>query len=386
MIFADPRFFAILAGCWLTFHAVPARWRTTALAGWGVVFYAIYAWQALPLVLLLAGAALVAGGGPGTWALVGAIALVLGAFKADAGLARWLVLDAPPRGSALVLPLGLSFLAFELIHFVIERRRGRIGSVSLAELAAFAFFFPCRVAGPIRRYPAFAAAVAEARASADHVCAGLVRILVGFLKKFLVADVLALVMTETHYAATRWQAWKIVLAFGLQLYVDFSALSDIAIGASRVLGIKVPENFRSPYLSSSIREFWTRWHITLSEWVRDYAFTPVGRWLFHTPLRAWPALIATLSYLAAFLLVGAWHGLAANFLVWGLYHGLLLSGHHLYTTRLPVAVARSRFYRSRLASALATVVTFLLVSIGWVPFMLDLPRASEFLRLMLLGV
>jgi alginate O-acetyltransferase complex protein AlgI len=383
MIFGDLTFFAILAGCWLTFHAVPIRARPTVLASWGVLFYAVYAWQALPLVLGLTVAAWVAGTQGRTWPFIGAVLIVFAAFKSGTDAGRWLLIGPGPAGTAPIVPLGLSFLAFELMHLVIERGRGRVPSVPFADVAAFAFYFPCRVAGPLRRYPAFAASVAEARASFDNVYAGAVRVAIGFLKKFLIADVLASTVAEMSYAATPWHVWKVTIAFGLQLYFDFSAYSDIAIGVSRTLGIHVPENFRSPYLSANIRDFWTRWHITLASWVRDYVFTPVGRELFRTRMKASPVSIAALSYLAAFLVVGAWHGLAANFIVWGLYHGALLSGHHLYLTKAPPAMFASELYRSRAMTGVSTVATFLLVTIGWVPFMTDLPNAMRLLSIML---
>jgi alginate O-acetyltransferase complex protein AlgI len=174
----------------------------------------------------------------------------------------------------------------------------------------------------------------------------------------------------------------IVLAFSLQIYFDFSAYSDIAIGLARLLGITLPENFRRPYLAGNIREFWDRWHITLSHWVRDYVFSPTARALFHTRLRRWPAAIAVLSYLLTFLVVGAWHGTTAAFLVWGLYHGLLLALFHLVRLKTPVRIADHPLYRSRVARGLAVAVTFGCVTLGWVPFMLPLGEAQKLLALM----
>ena len=170
-----------------------------------------------------------------------------------------------------------------------------------------------------------------------------------------------------------------------QILFDFSAYSDLAIGFARLLGIRVPENFSYPYLASNIREFWNRWHITLSQWVRDYLFVPTGRWLFSTPLRPYPAAIAAVSYLVTFLVVGAWHGLTAAFLAWGLYHGALLAAHHVIQARMPMVIASSTWYRSWIGTAIGCVVTFLCVTIGWIPFITDLDRTGQLLRLMLLG-
>ena len=146
-----------------------------------------------------------------------------------------------------------------------------------------------------------------------------------------------------------------------------------------MLGISLPENFRRPYLAPNIREFWNRWHITLSTWVRDYIFLPTGRGLFRTRLRAAPTVIAAISYLLTFLAVGAWHGVTAAFLLWGLYHGLLLAVYHAIRAKTPVRIAAHPLYRSRIVTACGVVLTFLLVAIGWVPFMTNWEDASTLL-------
>jgi alginate O-acetyltransferase complex protein AlgI len=384
VIFTEVRFALLVVACWASFFGVPRRYRGHALAFWGVVFYGLYAGSYLPLVVALVLAVhLLTRRPPFAWVAVGGMAACLGYFKwgvSGSGSPA----DLIPAGSTaqVLLPLGLSFLAFELMHFAIERRRGRIGETSLVDLAAFAFYFPCRVAGPIRRFPDFTAAVARAEASLDGVHAGVSRILMGLVKKVVVADVLALTVAEVGYAATPAHAWKVVVAYSLQIFFDFSAYSDIAIGISRVLGIRVPENFRWPYLSANVQDFWARWHITLSSWVRDYVFLPVGRGAFRTCLRQAPLAIAAASYLASFLVIGAWHGLTGHYLVWGAYHAALLTLYQAARARMPAAIVTSRLYRSPLATAAGTVVTFALVTIGWVPFMTTLPDAWRLLRIM----
>jgi len=211
------------------------------------------------------------------------------------------------------------------------------------------------------------------------------RILLGLEKKLILADTLALTGAEISYAHTTVHAWTIVLAYSLRIFLDFSAYSDMAIGFARILGIVVPENFNYPYLSTNIRDFWNRWHMTLSQWVRDYIFMPVGRWLFGTALRPHPSAIATVSYLVAFLVVGAWHGVTAAFLAWGAYHGVLLSLHHFMLSKLPASVAASGWYRSRAFAAASCAFTFLCVTIGWLPFMTDLPTAGRLFALMFFG-
>jgi alginate O-acetyltransferase complex protein AlgI len=380
MIFTELRFLVCFAACWACFFAVPRRWRSAVLAFWGAVVYATFAGALLVVVLVLAGLAY--GSGRRTMAWVAGVTTVglLAYFKLTLGAGPLPTAAAGPR--AVLIPLGFSYLAFELLHVAIERRRGRIQELSLPDLLAFALFAPARIAGPIKRYPDFVAAVQAAERSSANVYRGLLRVLVGLAKKLMLADVLALTVAESSYASTPRHAWTILLAFTFQIYLDFSAYSDIAIGFARMLGIELPENFRRPYLAGNIREFWDRWHITLSHWVRDYVFGPTARALFRTRLRRWPPAIAVISYLIAFLTVGAWHGFTAAFLVWGLYHGVLLSIFHLVRLQTPVRVVEHPLYRSRVTRGFAVAVTFACVTLGWVPFMLPLEEARKLLALM----
>jgi len=384
VLFTDVTFVLLVVGCWLTFAAAAPPRRGALLALWGGLFYAAYAWAVAPLVLgLIVATYLIP---VRYWMLpVAATVGVLAYYKAlaaDSGLASILATStaSSPR---VLMPLGLSFLSFELIHFAVERRRGKIGRVAFDEFMAYALYFPCRVAGPIRRYPEFATAVAAARPSAATVYAGLLRVLVGAFKKMAIADVLGLTVSEIAYVGAPLHAIKILLAYSLQLYFDFSAYSDIAIGISRMFGIRVPENFRNPYLSTDIQEFWTRWHISLSSWVRDYVFLPLGRAAFATRLRERPTIIAVATYLVAFLVMGAWHGLTANFLLWGAYHGALLSIYHVYRRTLGARLAAFPIAHSIPARVTASATTFALVSLGWILFMTPDPAAAlRLLRLM----
>jgi alginate O-acetyltransferase complex protein AlgI len=384
VIFTDLRFLCLFACCWVSFFAVPPSRRSAVLALWGTVFYLTYAGAASVIVVVLIIGTAFSDRQAVAW-LVGATVCGLLAFFKIAGNVELMGSLGVSEAGRWVIPLGFSYLSFELLHVIIERRRGRIASFSLLDLLAYALFLPCRIAGPIRRFPDFTAAVARAQASPANVYAGLLRILIGLGKKLVIADTLALTGAELGYVVGRSHAWTIVLAYTFRIYFDFSAYSDLAIGFSRLLGITVPENFSYPYLAVNIREFWNRWHITLSNWVRDYIFVPTGRTLFGTFLRPWPSLIATVSYLVTFLVVGAWHGATGAFLAWGAYHGLLLSAHHVIRTKMPPSISDHRWYRSRLASAISVAVTFVFVAVGWVPFMTDLATARRLLVLMFLG-
>ena len=387
MIFTDVRFVLLLTACWATFFVVPVGYRSAVLVFWGCVFYAIYAGPFFLLVAELVVATYLVCRGRADLALTGAIILFFVRFRLGVDLTGMSQAGLRAAGTtgAVIIPLGFSFLAFELLHVVIEYHRGRLRDASFVDLAAFAFFFPCRIAGPIKRYPAFVDAVRQAQPSTENVYAGVVRILVGLFKKFVVVDLLALTVGEASYATTAMHLWEIMFAYSLQIYLDFSAYSDLAIGSSRVLGIAVPENFNWPYLSPNIQEFWNRWHMSLSSWARDYVFTPTGRTLFKGSLKSSPTLIAAMSYFATFLVIGAWHGLTPNFLVWGAYHGALVTTYHVYRKRIPASVAESHWFGSKVTDVVGTGLTFLLVTVGWVPFMSDMTRSAKFLRVMFGG-
>lgn len=382
MIFTEPRFVLLFAACWMTFFAVPLARRALVLGFWGIAFYTLYAGPFVVMVVLLTLAALVARGRRSAWIVGGLITAVLAYYKWSAGDTVAVEPIAQAASTATLVPIGLSFLAFELLHVVIERRRGRLSGVSAGDLLAFVFFFPARPAGPIKRYPTFVAQIARAEASFENVYEGLLRVLVGLFKKVVVADLLALTVAEQAHVETPLRAWAILLAFSFQIYFDFSAYSDIAIGLSRMLGIRIQENFNWPYFARNINDFWNRWHITLSHWVRDYIFLPLGHRLFSTPLRHRAVAIAVLSYLVTFVVVGLWHGIALSFIVWGAYHGLLLGGYHVYRLSVSGVLAKYPWYRTRLMRWAATGCTFFLVTLGWVPFMSDWQTAGRMLRLL----
>jgi alginate O-acetyltransferase complex protein AlgI len=346
------------------------------LAVSGLVFYAGVAASALWIVApAILGTYLFGRGRTAAGAVI-ALVIALAAIKTVA----W---NAPvPTGGGVAVPLGFSFMTFELIHVAVERRRGRIDGMSLMELTAFALFFPCRVAGPIRRYPAFMSQVADAAPSAQDIYSGTWRLLLGLAKKQLLAEPLQLAVAAWPAADTPIAAWRGLLACSLWIYLDFSAYSDMAIGVSRLFGIEVPENFRWPYFSVNITQFWERWHISLSQWIRDYVFLPLGRALYATRLRTRPLLLAAIAFETTFLIVGAWHGMAINFLIWGAYHGLLLGGHHVYSRRAPAWLAEWPPYHSRLAVLASRALTFGLVTLGWVPFSFDVPQGARMLWLL----
>jgi alginate O-acetyltransferase complex protein AlgI len=277
------------------------------------------------------------------------------------------LLHLPPlRGiGRLLLPLGISFFTFEFIHFAADTYRGKIQRVPLGDYAAFILFFPSMVAGPIKRFQDFGPKLRAARFDSRLAVQGVTRILAGLAKKHVLADTFALFAANLNgphlYEATPRQIAGWILSYGMQIYFDFSAYSDIAIGSGYLFGIVIPENFDWPYLSRNITEFWRRWHISLSSWIRDYVYIPLGGSRLGERRTA-------VNLIVAFTISGIWHGAAYNFVVWGLWHGLLLAGHRVWRTRFPRAAAA-------MPNAVAIACTFLAVNVGWAFFCMDMPRA-----------
>jgi len=222
----------------------------------------------------------------------------------------------------LLPPLGISFFIFEFVHYLMEIRRGHRPIKSPLSFALFVAFWPSLVAGPIKRYRQYLVSLSRGvhNVSPDDVIAGMVRVSIGTIKKFA-GDVLT-GWVQTHQpnfdSLPRGMRWVIVLAIGFRILLDFSGYSDMAIGFARMMGIRLPENFNWPYLAHSITDFWRRWHISLSTWIRDYIYIPLGG-SRHGALRK------AFNGFAAMALCGLWHGAAWNFALWGIYHGVGLA-------------------------------------------------------------
>jgi alginate O-acetyltransferase complex protein AlgI len=267
----------------------------------------------------------------------------------------------------LVLPIGLSFHTFQSMGYTVDVYRRKVEPErSWGTFATFIVFFPQLVAGPIERAGNLLPQLHRFKDfDYERVTKGLKLMAWGLFKKVVVADRLARIV-DAAYSHPENRPGPVLLiasmAFGYQIYCDFSGYSDIAIGAAEVLGVNLSTNFRAPYHSRSLREFWTRWHITLSTWFRDYVYVPLGgnrvspiRWAF--------------NILVVFMLSGMWHGANWTFLVWGLHHGFLLIAAR-FTEGIRGAGYRTlRLDRApRILAALETLSTFAAVTIGWVFF------------------
>jgi len=230
------------------------------------------------------------------------------------GLVQWITQNP--------FPLGLSYLAFQMISYQVDIHNELVDSEqSFLNFALYVFFFPKIVAGPITRYRDLSSQLVDRPQDLNLAASGARRLVLGLAKKVLIADTLARVVNP----AFAWpspnlgmgMAWLALVGYALQLYFDFSGFTDMAIGMGQMFGFRFVENFNYPYISRSISEFWRRWHISLSGWFREYVFYP----LEFTRKRAdrWRQ---ALHILVVFLLTGLWHGLTANFILWGLLHGL----------------------------------------------------------------
>lgn len=374
MVFSSEAFLFLFLPCFLVgYYLTPKSLKSyTILAG----SYAFYAWwrvDFLGLLFLTTVFAFLVGQKIGRyhtvdmkrariwlWIGVAGCLSVLGVFKylnffIDS-FAALLGTDADSLGIhwRLILPIGISFYIFQALSYLIDVYRGDArADAKFIDFAAFIALFPQLIAGPILRYKDLEDQFREREHSAEMFADGMARFLVGLAKKVLLADAVApladLAFNNSGEVGMAL-AWAGALAYALQLYFDFSGYSDMAIGLGKMMGFRFLENFRFPYISRSITEFWRRWHISLSNWLRDYLYISLGG-NRHGQLRTYGNLMTVM------LLGGLWHGANWTFVLWGLWHGGLLA-----IERATKYDKQSRNYPWSLP------LTLLLVLIGWVMF------------------
>ncbi len=392
MLFNSSAFLLFLPLVLLAYHLAPARVRKPLLLVASYVFYAAWDWRFLGLLVLstavdYACARAMRSAAPvrRKHLLYVSLALNLGvlatfkyfdffvanlrALLHTAGLG---VLDSV--GLELILPLGISFYTFQTLAYTIDVYRGDIEACDRpVDYAIFVAYFPQLVAGPIERASRLLPQIAQYRPpDGAMIRAGFTLILFGFAKKVVLGDALLSPYVEGAFANPAAQSGpELVLGallFSLQIYTDFSGYSDIARGTSRLLGIELMVNFDQPYLASNITAFWRRWHISLSTWLRDYLYIPLGG---NRGGRAqlYRNLMLTMG------LGGLWHGASWNFVIWGLLHGVLLAGHRAW--RGP---RRNAEAGGGIGAIAGCVGTNLCVVLAWVFFRAsDLPTALAYL-------
>jgi alginate O-acetyltransferase complex protein AlgI len=319
---------------------------------------------------------------PGSWILIIVLAGLFILLKAEP-LALWLSERIRRwQGQSTSLAsikdlnwLGFSYISFRLIHALRDYQSGRLPRTNLREFMTFVLFFPAIVAGPIDRIERFIKDLrVDRRLNGDRALASGQRLLLGFFKKFILADGLALFALNSTNAAlttsTGW-TWLLLYAYSFRLYLDFSGYTDVAIGLGMLTGMDLPENFDRPYLKMNLAAFWNSWHITLARWFRSYFFNPVTRWFRAGPLASSTSLIILIGQISTMVLIGLWHGVSWNFAIWGLWHGVGLFVHNRWVdfirTTKPSVLHRLPEPALHITG---TLLTFHFITLGWVWFAL----------------
>ncbi len=373
MLFNSTLFLAFLTAVVVVYYHLPLRGRRLLLLAASYSFY--WVWS-IPFSLLLVGSTVVdyvaarvigrartkAARVAGLLASIIANLGVLAVFKyADfftnstyslLGVRPWAELD-------LILPLGISFYTFQTMSYTIDVFRGHMApKKSLLDVALYVSFFPQLVAGPIVRADVLMPQLAEKHEiDWERIRRGMALVLWGLAKKVFIADSMARIVNEAYGDPASQSGLGLLIAtyaFAVQIYCDFSGYSDIAIGAANLLGIRLPKNFDAPYLACSIREFWRRWHISLSTWLRDYLYISLGGSRVGRA-RTYVNLMFTM------LLGGLWHGAGWNWVIWGGLHGVIMSGERaLNLSETPPTRTLTRLLR--------WAITFHLICFSWIFF------------------
>lgn len=376
-------FFPLALLAFMALEHRPGRLQYLLLLAASIAFYAWWDIRFVPLLVgsftfnYLGARALDASGHQWRWWLacivISCNLLVLAIFKyfnffaqsANAVLGSHFVL------AKIILPLGISFFTFEQIGFIADVYRGRARPGRFIDYAIFVSFFPRLVAGPILRYDEIASQISDddgrSRDRLGDVAVGLTIFFIGLVKKSLLADGIAPYASEIFGTVSHGGhvdfllSWGGVLSYSCQLYFDFSGYSDMAIGAARCFGIRLPMNFASPYKATSIIDFWRRWHITLSRFLRDYLYIPLGG-NRRGPSRRYANLMVTM------LLGGLWHGASWTFMAWGGLHGIYLAINHGWLALAERSSVLQRFRGSVAGKLFGFALTFGAVLVAWTFF------------------
>ncbi len=388
MVFSSVLFLFVFLPAVLLIHAIaPNSWRNAVLL---IASLCFYAWgEGIFILIMLASISMNYGfammlerasdSSRRTWVILAVIAnlLLLGVFKyfnfiveninafAGSSTVPWLVVEQ------IHLPIGISFFTFQAMSYVIEvYRRVSPAQTNPLNVGLYIALFPQLIAGPIVRYRDIASQLTNRVVKYGDFSSGIERFVIGLGKKVLLANPLGEVADEIFGlppdSITTTVAWAGLACYTLQIYFDFSGYSDMAIGLGRMFGFKFLENFNFPYISQSIQEFWRRWHISLSNWFRDFLYIPLGGNRLGTSR-------TYLNLLIVFLLCGLWHGASWNFIAWGALHGFFL------------VIERIGWlgWSSKLWRPLRHLYVLLVVMLGWVFFRVEtLPGAIDFLEVL----
>ncbi|MGD9028939.1 MAG: MBOAT family O-acyltransferase, partial [Anaerolineae bacterium] len=397
MSFDSLPFLAFLALVVVAYWLLPQRFRWVLLLSVSYIFYASWAprftfWIALSTVTSYATARLMAStadpkrrkrqlavgvlismGLLHTFKYLGFAAETLRTLVGYVGLAHWVTV---PK---LLLPVGISFYSLQAIGYLIDVYRGKIEpETHLGLFALYMAFFPKLVAGPIERAEHLIPQFRQLHTlDASRLFSGLRLVLWGMFKKVVIADRLAVYVNEVYAQPGAYAGWTIVIATlfsAAHIYSDFSGYSDIAVGVARLFDLEVIQNFRQPYLASSVSDFWQRWHVSLSSWLRDYVYIPLGG-------NRVPRWRRDLNVLIVFLLSGLWHGAAWTFVLWGALHGVYIILENRSKDAGDWVAKALRLEHTAVLRTIGTVKTLLLVSFAWIFFYArSIPEAMILIR------
>lgn len=394
MIFLSYWFLIFVVATVIFYWAIPTvRAKQIVLLAACFAFYVHFAggWISTIPILILGIITYLCGWSRRKWFCISAIVICVTAlvfYKYTVFLLNDLIHAFVPNSAEIILqqinpvlphiaPLAISFFVFEFVHYLVDVSKGNYSITNPLQFALFGLFFPSLVAGPIKRYEDFIPQIQNpAQPTGGDMVYGSVRIASGLVKK-VVADNLTIYLNywDKHFdtMSLQWR-WFFLLLIAFRIYLDFSGYSDMAIGYAQWLGIKLPENFNFPYIASNLRDFWQRWHISLSTWIRDYIYIPLGGNRHGTVRKILNAIVA-------FGLCGLWHGAGWNFLVWGLWHGFGLAVSSNYKSLMGLA-------GEKLNEGLQAVpflgwgITFLYVCFGWLLFFYPIDQAWKMAKLL----
>jgi alginate O-acetyltransferase complex protein AlgI len=271
--------------------------------------------------------------------------------------------------------LGFSYISFRLIHVIRDFQKNRYHPENLYIFFDYVIFFPAIVAGPIDRIEHFKIEIEKNTNFPNDLQIGGTRIIRGLIKKYVIADSLALFAINSEnvglVTSPAW-LWVMVLTYAWLIYFDFSGYTDIAIGLSALLGITLPENFNKPYLAKNLTVFWNRWHISLTQWIRAYFFNPFTRSLRSSTTEIPQLLLNTIPQITTMIVIGLWHGVTLNFFIWGLWHGFGLFIHTFWIRLMQRHTGPNKMSKPshHFLSALSVFATFGYVSLGWIWFVI----------------
>jgi len=272
--------------------------------------------------------------------------------------------------------VGYSYIAFRMMHTLIESKKRMGISISLKSYLSYLFYFPAFLAGPIDRIDHFQKEIlSNKNPVTEDFINGAERIATGLFQKFILADSLAIIsLNETLSAAitSKLWMWFVVIVYAFRIYFDFNGYTHIAIGISKLLGIQLPENFNKPYLSPTLTIFWKNWHITLTRWFQAYYFNPLTRF-FRTKFRSSKSqFIMAFMQITTMVLIGLWHGISYNFIAWGAWNGIGLFLQNRITGFITREIGGGKplWQISTIYQTISTILTFIYISLGWVWFAL----------------